>query len=70
MAKALDDALAALPSPVENSRARELAQKILDRAADGERNPARLRQAALGDLLPPIPDSRWLPGLPRKSVCR
>jgi hypothetical protein len=51
MAIALDDALAMLPSPIENSRMRELAQKILERAADGERNPIHLRQAALGDLV-------------------
>jgi hypothetical protein len=53
MAKALDDALTMLPSPIENSKMRELAQKILDHAADGERNPVRLRQAALGNLIGP-----------------
>jgi hypothetical protein len=51
MGKALEDALALLPSPIENSRMRELAQKILDRAADGERNPTRLQQAALAELV-------------------
>jgi hypothetical protein len=56
MAKALDDALAILPAPIDHSKMRELAQKILDRAADGERNPARLRQAALGDHVTPAPE--------------
>lgn len=56
MTKALDDALAELPAPVETNVARELARKILARAADGERNLARLRQAALGDLVAPEPE--------------
>jgi hypothetical protein len=47
MAKALDQAIACLPSPVAQSRMKEIAQKILDRAADGERNSDHLRQAAL-----------------------
>jgi hypothetical protein len=53
MAGALDDALATLPSPIEKSRMRELAQKVLNCAADGERNQVRLRQAALAGLVAP-----------------
>jgi hypothetical protein len=47
MAKALDQAIACLPSPIEQARIKEIAQKILDQAADGERNLDHLRQAAL-----------------------
>jgi hypothetical protein len=53
MAEALDDVLAALPPPVAVSTKRELAAKILKRAADGERNPDRLRKAVLCELFPP-----------------
>jgi hypothetical protein len=53
MAEALDDVLAALPPPVAVSTKRELAANILKRAADGERNPDRLRKAVLGELFPP-----------------
>jgi hypothetical protein len=56
MAEALDDVLAALPAPVAMSTKRKLAAKILKRAADGERNPDRLRKAVLGELFPPKPD--------------
>ena len=52
MAKALDEILQALPPPVAMSVKRELAAKILKRAADGERNPDRLRQAVLAELVP------------------
>ena len=47
MAKALDQAIACLPLPIEHAKMKEIAQKILDRAADGERNSDHLRQAAL-----------------------
>lgn len=47
MTKALDQAIACLPSPIEQATLTEIAQKILDRAADGERNLDHLRQAAL-----------------------
>jgi hypothetical protein len=51
MTRALDEALAALPFPIDNSKKREFAQRILDRAADGERNLDRLREAAFGDFV-------------------
>jgi hypothetical protein len=56
MTEALEDVLAALPPPVAMSTKREMAAKILKRAADGERNPDRLRKAVLGELFSPKPN--------------
>lgn len=56
MAEVLDDVLAALPPPVAVSTERELAAMILRHAADGDRNPDRLREAVLGEFLSPKPD--------------
>ena len=53
MADALDDVLAVLPAPIAMSKKRELAAQILKLAADGERNPDRLREAVLGEIFPP-----------------
>jgi hypothetical protein len=56
MAEVLDDVLAALPPPLAASTERELAAMILRRAADGDRNPDRLREAVLDEFLSPKPD--------------
>src|SRR5260370_28049939 len=60
MAEVLDDVLAALPPPVAVSTKRELAAMILRCAANGERNPDRLRKAVLGELSSPKPNIRNL----------
>jgi hypothetical protein len=47
MSLALEDALAMLPQPVGEDRARAIAANILKAAAEGERDPVRLRTAAM-----------------------
>jgi hypothetical protein len=56
MAKALDDCLTTFPDSGDPARVRELAQRILNRAADGERDPIRLRNAALGETTRGTPE--------------
>jgi hypothetical protein len=50
MSKALDDAHASLPGPVSDERLRLIAAAILKVAGDGERDPVRLRTAAMSAL--------------------
>jgi len=51
MQAALEDALLKLPSALRTPAAKgELAVRILKRASDGERDPIRLRTAALLDF--------------------
>lgn len=50
MSLALEDALAMLPQPVGDDYARAIAANILKAAAEGERDPVRLRTAAMAAL--------------------
>jgi hypothetical protein len=47
MSKALEDAEASLPEPVSDQQLRSLAATILKVAGDGERDPTRLKAAAM-----------------------
>jgi hypothetical protein len=47
MSVALEEALAMLPQPVDDHCARTIAAQILRVAAEGERDPVRLRTAAM-----------------------
>ncbi|WP_334418260.1 hypothetical protein [Bradyrhizobium sp. AZCC 1588] len=52
MSKALEGAEASLPEPVSDQQLRSLAATILKVAGDGERDPIRLKAAAMSALGP------------------
>jgi len=54
MKAAYEDALKALQVTRRNPITDLLAKKIVEAAQTGERDPNRLREAALRDLVPPI----------------
>ena len=57
MKRAFEDACARIPSRREVARSL-LAERILKAAANGERDPVRLRTRALVGIIPDPPDSR------------
>jgi hypothetical protein len=62
MSKALEDAEASLPQPASDQQLRLIAATILKVAGDGERDPIRLKTAAMSALKPDIDEAdRTLP---------
>ncbi|WP_065751161.1 hypothetical protein [Bradyrhizobium paxllaeri] len=56
MSKALEDVEASLPQPASVQQLRLIAATILEVAGDGERDPIRLKAAAMSALKPDIGD--------------
>jgi hypothetical protein len=52
MSRALEETLAMLPQPVPDDLAHTIAATILKKAAEGERDPVRLRTSAMSALKP------------------
>jgi hypothetical protein len=61
MSKALEGAEASLPEPVSDQQLRLLAAKILKVAGDGERDPIRLKAAAMSALGPVVDNADGTP---------
>lgn len=61
MSKALEDAEASLPQPASDQQLRSIAATILKVAGDGERDPVRLKTAALSALEPNVGDADGTP---------
>ncbi|MEH2614455.1 hypothetical protein V1293_006744 [Bradyrhizobium sp. AZCC 1693] len=57
MSKALEAAEASLPEPVSDQQLRLIAATILKVAGDGERDPIRLKAAAMSALGPVVDDA-------------
>ena len=61
MSKALEAAEASLPEPVSDQQLRLIAATILKVAGDGERDPIRLKAAAMSALGPVVDDADGRP---------
>lgn len=61
MSKALEGAEAALPEPASDHQLRLIAARILKVAGDGERDPVRLKAAAMSALAPVVDDADGRP---------
>ena len=61
MSKALEDAEASLPQPASDQQLRLIAATILEVAGDGERDPIRLKTAALSALEPDVGEADRTP---------
>ena len=61
MSKALEGAEAALPGPASDHQLRLIAARILKVAGDGERDPVRLKAAAMSALAPVVDDADGRP---------
>jgi hypothetical protein len=61
MSKALEDAEASLPQPASDQQLRLIAATILKVAGDGERDPVRLKAAAMSALGPVVDNADGKP---------
>ncbi|PYJ69680.1 MAG: hypothetical protein DME75_10580 [Verrucomicrobia bacterium] len=61
MSKALEAAEASLPEPASDQQLRLIAATILKVAGDGERDPIRLKAAAMSALGPVVDDAEGRP---------
>ncbi|WP_157088473.1 hypothetical protein [Bradyrhizobium jicamae] len=61
MSKALEDAEASLQQPASDHQLRLIAATLLKVAGDGERDPIRLKAAAMSGLEPDVGDADGTP---------